>query len=68
MNDIEKIKEKNQKNIDEFVKQLRNAGVKEKTIDKVLKEIQDEQDRQFREMIKTSFENIRKIFLGGENE
>lgn len=65
---IEKQIEENKKNVDEFVKQLRLAGVKEKTIKNVMKDIQDYQEKLWAEQMSKAFDNMRKIIRGEEDD
>ena len=61
----EQIKENN-KNIDEFVKQLKLAGVKDKTIKMLMKDIQEYQEKLWQQRTKEMLENMRKRVLGDE--
>lgn len=47
--------------IEEFVTQMRNAGVTDKTIKKALQEINDYQEKQAKIMMAEAFERFRKI-------
>ena len=46
--------------ITEFVNQMREAGVTEKTIKKVLEEIQQYQSKQYEMLMKQMLKNMRK--------
>ena len=52
-----------EENIEEFVTQMRNAGVTDKTIKQVLKEIQEYQDKLVKEQLEGMFQNWKKIML-----
>lgn len=52
-----------EENIEEFVTQMRNAGVTDKTIKQVLKEVSEYQDKLAREQLEEMFQNWKKIML-----
>lgn len=50
-------------NMAEFVNQMRNAGVTEKTLKKVLQEIHEHQQKEMEIMLKEMFKNIKKHIM-----
>lgn len=63
---IEEQIEENNKNIDEFVKQLKLAGVKEKTIKLIMKDIQEYQAKLWKKRILETIDNMRNMIRGDE--
>lgn len=52
-----------EENIEEFVTQMRNYGVTDKTIKQVLKEVYEYQDKLAKEQLEEMFQNWKKIML-----
>ena len=50
--------------IENFKKQLKLAGVKDKTIQKMLLEIQEHQEEEYKKQMIEAFDRMRKIILG----
>lgn len=65
---IEEIKKENDENIENFVQQLKTAGVKEKTIKMMFDDINEYQRKQYEKAIKETFERMRKIILESEGD
>ena len=65
---IEEIQKENDANIENFVQQLKAAGVKEKTIKMIFADINEYQQKQYEKAIKESFERMRKIILESEGD
>ncbi len=65
---IEEIKKENDENIENFVQQLKTAGVKEKTIKMMFDDINEYQQKQYEKAIKETFERMRKIILESEGD
>lgn len=61
---IQEMYEENEKNIDEFVKQLKLAGVKDKTVKMIMKDIQEYQAKLWSERTKEMLDNMRKRVMG----
>lgn len=57
---IQEMYEESEKNIDEFVKQLKLAGVKDKTVKMIMKDIQEYQTKLWSERTKEMLDNMRK--------
>ena len=60
---IEDINKENEENIEELVKQLKMAGVKDKTIKIMLKEIAEHQEKVFIETMEKTFIRMKKTIL-----
>lgn len=54
--------------IEEFVSKLKEAGVSDKTIKQMLKEINEHQEKVFKKMLEEAFKRTRKIVLGEDYE
>lgn len=65
---IEEIQKENDENIENFVQQLKTAGVKEKTIKMMFDDINEYQQKQYEKAIKETFERMRKIILESEGD
>ena len=65
---IEEIQKENDENIENFVQQLKAAGVKEKTIKMMFDDINEYQQKQYEKAIKEAFERMRKIILESEGD
>ena len=65
---IEEIQKENYENIENFVQQLKAAGVKEKTIKMMFNDINEYQQKQYEKAIKETFERMRKIILESEGD
>ncbi len=65
---IEEIQQENDENIENFVQQLKAAGVKEKTIKMIFDDINKYQQKQYEKAIKETFERMRKIILESEGD
>lgn len=65
---IEEIRKENDENIENFVQQLKAAGVKEKTIKMMFDDINEYQQKQYEKAIKEAFERMRKIILESEGD
>lgn len=65
---IEEIEKENDENIENFVQQLKTAGVKEKTIKMMFDDINEYQQKQYEKAIKETFERMRKIILESEGD
>ena len=65
---IEEIQKENDENIENFVQQLKAAGVKEKTIKMMFADINEYQQKQYEKAIKETFERMRKIILESEGD
>lgn len=65
---IEEIQKENDENIENFVQQLKTAGVKEKTIKMMFDDINEYQQKQYEKAIKETFERMREIILESEGD
>ena len=65
---IEEIQKENDENIENFVQQLKAAGVKEKTIKMMFDDINEYQQKQYEKVVKEAFERMRKIILESEGD
>lgn len=52
-----------EENVDEFIRQLKNAGCRDKTINLVLKDIHEYQTKMIEKALRESFNRMRKIIL-----
>lgn len=62
---------KYEKDIEHFIEQMREAGVKDETINQVINDINEYQQKQYEEMLKGMFERFREIMkekFGGQDE
>jgi len=60
---IEEIYKDNENNIEELIKQLKMAGVKDKTIKAMLKEIAEHQEKQYIKAMENTFMRMKKTIL-----
>ena len=65
---IEEMQKENDENIENFIQQLKAAGVKEKTIKMMFDDINEYQQKQYEKAIKETFERMRKIILESEGD
>lgn len=65
---IEEIQKENDANIENFVQQLKAAGVKEKTIKMIFADINEYQQKQYEKAMKEAFERMKKIILESEGD
>lgn len=65
---IEETYSENKKNTEELITQLKLAGVKDKTIEKMLKEIAEYQRKIYTKQAKDIIQNMRKTILDSIGE
>lgn len=54
--------EKYDKDVEKFIEQLREAGVKDDTINKVMEDISEYQQKQYEKMLNEMFARFKEIF------
>ena len=58
---VEEMEKKNQENIDNFIKQLKEIGVKDTTIEQIMADIEEHQRKLYEEAMRGIFERMRQV-------